>query len=88
MMKSILNLIFFKNAQPAYQSSSFQHEASSVPAIKVEPQFAMQNNVTLKEDYQVAEISIDEFKSATLRVERRKFPRKPGETRSSYSTKQ
>ncbi len=87
-MKSILNLIFFKNTQPAYQSSSFQHEAPSKPTIKVEPQFAMQNNVALKEDYQVAEISFDEFKSATLIIERRKLPRKPGETRSAYTTKQ
>ena len=87
-MKSILNLIFFKNVQPAYQSSSFQHEAPSRPLIKVEPQSAIQHNATLKEDYQVAEISLDEFKNATLTVERRKFPRKPGETRSSYTTKQ
>jgi hypothetical protein len=42
----------------------------------------------MKEDYQVSEISFDEFKSSTLKVERRKLQRKPGETRRGYSTKQ
>lgn len=93
MMKSIFNLIFSKNTQSTFQNSSFQQSSYrnagySNQISKTEPQFSIFDNVPLSEDYQVAEISFDEFKSSTLKVERRKFPRKPGETRSAYTTKQ
>ena len=92
-MKSIFNLIFSKNTQSTFQNSSFEQSSYSNtgrlnPTKKTEPQFSIFDNATLKEDYQVAEISFDEFQSSTLRVERRKLPRKPGETRSAYTTKQ
>jgi hypothetical protein len=92
-MKSIFNLIFSKNTKSTFQNSSFQrssyHNAGRSSQIsKTEPQFSIFDNALMKEDYQVAEISFDEFKSSTVKVERRKFPRKPGETRSAYSTKQ
>lgn len=40
-------------------------------------------NIAFENAYEVAEISLDEFKYTG--PERRKFPRKPGETRSCYS---
>lgn len=93
MMKSIFNLIFSKNTNLAFQNSSFQHSSyhntgSSSQTSESEPQFSIFDNAPMKEDYQVDEISFDEFKNSTLKVERRKFQRKPGETRSAYSTKQ
>ena len=92
-MKSIFNLIFSKNTQSTFQNSSFEQSSYSNTGRlnqtkKTEPQFSIFDNAPLKEDYQVAEISFDEFQSSTLRVERRKLPRKPGETRSAYTTKQ
>ena len=92
-MKSIFNLIFSKNTKSTFQNSSSQHSSfnnsgRSSQTSKTEPQFSIFDNAPMKEDYQVAEISFDEFKSSTVKVERRKFPRKPGETRSAYSTKQ
>lgn len=93
MMKSIFNLIFSKNTKSTFHNSSYQQSSlsnagHSKKISKNEPQFSIFDNAPLKDDYQVAEISFDEFKSSTLKVERRKFPRKPGETRSVYSTKQ
>ena len=92
-MKSIFNFIFSKNTKSTFQNSSFQRSSydnagRSSQTSKIEPQFSIFDNAPMKEDYQVAEISFDEFKSSTVKVERRKFPRKPGETRSAYSTKQ
>lgn len=40
-------------------------------------------NIAFENAYEVAEISLDEFKYTG--PERRRFPRKPGETRSCYS---
>lgn len=96
MMKSIFNFIFPKNTKSTFQnssfeSSSFQNAGRINQAIKTsnnEPQFGIFDHALINDDYQVAEISFDEFKSSTVKVERRKFPRKPGETRSTYSTKQ
>lgn len=95
-MKSIFNFIFSKNTQSTFPNSSFQnssfHNASHISQastiVKNEPQVSIFDNLPINDDYQVAEISFDEFKSSTVRVERRKFPRKLGETRSAYSTKQ
>jgi len=87
-MKSIFDLIFPKNTKSTFQHSSFHNAGHIKQTSKTEPQFSIFDNALLKEDYQVAEISFDEFKSSSLKVERRKSPRKPGETRSAYSTKQ
>jgi hypothetical protein len=95
-MKSIFNFIFSKNTKSNFQNSSFQnssfhnadHFSKTSKNSKNESQLSIFDNATISDDYQVAEISFDEFKSSTIRVERRKFPRKPGETRSAYSTKQ
>lgn len=92
-MKSIFNLIFSKNTKSTFQNSSSRHSnfnnsGRSSQSRKTEPQFSIFDHAPMKEDYQVAEISFDEFKSSTVKVERRKLPRKPGETRSAYSTKQ
>ncbi|MDI1361525.1 hypothetical protein [Methylotenera sp.] len=96
-MKSIFNFIFSKNTKSTFQNSSFQnssfHNAAHISQAskisKNEPQLSIFDNAPINDGcYQVAEISFDEFKSSTVRVERRKFPRKPGETRSAYSTKQ
>lgn len=92
-MKSIFNLIFSKNTKSTFQNSSSRHSnfnnsGRSSQSSKTEPQFSIFDHAPMKEDYQVAEISFDEFKSSTVKVERRKLPRKPGETRSAYSTKQ
>jgi hypothetical protein len=94
-MKSIFNFIFPKNTKSTFQRSNTQkasiHEADrfsqASKVSKNDPQLSIFENVPLNDDYQVAEISFDEFKSSAVRVERRKFPRKPGETRSIYSTK-
>jgi len=95
-MKSIFNFIFSKNTKPAFQKASTRnsnvhnaghtHQASKIS--KNEPQLSIFDHVLMDDDYQVAEISFDEFMSSTLRVERRKLPRKSGETRSTYCTKQ
>lgn len=92
-MKSIFNLIFSKNTKSTFQNyssqlSSFHNTERSNQTSKTEPQFSIFDHAPIKEDYQVAEISFDEFKSATVKVERRKLPRKLGETRRAYSTKQ
>ena len=95
-MKSIFNFIFSKNTKSTFQNSSFQnssfktvsHISQASKISKNEPQLSIFDNVSINDEYEVAEISFDEFKSSTVRVERRKFPRKPGETRSAYSTKQ
>ena len=95
-MKSIFNFIFSKNTKSTFQNSSFQnssfhsagHISQSSKISKNEPQLSIFDSAPINDDYQVAEISFDEFKSSTVRVERRKFQRKPGETRSTYSTKQ
>jgi hypothetical protein len=92
-MKSIFNLIFSKNTKSTFQNYSSKHSGihnagRSNQTSKTEPQFSIFDNAPMKEDYQVSEISFDEFKSSTLKVERRKLQRKPGETRRGYSTKQ
>jgi len=86
MMKSIFNLIFNKNTKSTFQNAGGMSQASRIS--QVEPQFSIFDHALMNDDYQVAEISFDEFKSSAVKVERRKFPRKPGETRSTYSTKQ
>jgi len=85
-MKSIFNLIFNKNTKSTFQNAGGMSQASRIS--QVEPQFSIFDHALMNDDYQVAEISFDEFKSSAVKVERRKFPRKPGETRSTYSTKQ
>ena len=86
MMKSIFNLIFHKNTKSTFQNAGGMNQASRMS--QDEPQFSIFDHALINDDYQVAEISFDEFKSSAVKVERRKFPRKPGETRSTYSTKQ
>ncbi|MES1988501.1 MAG: hypothetical protein V4440_10820 [Pseudomonadota bacterium] len=86
MMKSIFNLIFNKNTKSTFQNAGGMSQASRIS--QDEPQFSIFDHALMNDDYQVAEISFDEFKSSAVKVERRKFPRKPGETRSTYSTKQ
>lgn len=86
MMKSIFNFIFPKNTKSTFQNAGGMNQASRMS--QDEPQFSIFDHALIKDDYQVAEISFDEFKSSAVKVERRKFPRKPGETRSVYNTKQ
>ena len=85
-MKSIFNLIFNKNTKSTFQNAGGMSQASRIS--QDEPQFSIFDHALMNDDYQVAEISFDEFKSSAVKVERRKLPRKPGETRSTYSTKQ
>lgn len=89
-MKSIFNFIFSKKTKSTFQNSSFYNAGHTIQARKIsknEPQLSIFDNVPKNDGYQVVEISFDEFKSSTVSVERRKFSRKPGETRSAYSTK-
>ena len=99
MMKSIFNLIFPKNNKSTFHNTSFyQHDLSNESkasnnsnqikqAKAVEQEANIFETISSTDSYLVDEISLDEFKSSG-RVERRKFPRKPGETRSAYFTKQ
>lgn len=92
MMKSIFNLLFSKNNQPSFNNTSFHKAAlqnvnSMEQVRKVESEISIFDKTVALDSYQVDEISFEEFKSS-VRIERRKTPRKPGETRSAYSTKQ
>lgn len=90
-MKSIFNLIFSKNTQSAFKNSSLQNAGHISQASKIsknEPQLSIFDYAPIDDDYQVAEISFDEFKNSAVSVERRKLPRKSGETRSTYCAKQ
>jgi hypothetical protein len=81
-MKSIFNSIFSKNNKPIFQNQS-NHNLDS----KDIPHFSILESKPQKSDYEVAEISYEEFKNSVL-MERRKHPRKSGETRREYLTKQ
>jgi hypothetical protein len=74
-MKSILDSIFSKNTKPIYQNQGHQNI----------PEFAITENGPMKNDYEVAEISYEEF-IQSVSQERRKVARGNGEIRSSYNT--
>ena len=71
-MKSIFNFIFSKNTQSTFPNSSFQnssfhstsHISQASKVVKNEPQVSIFDNLPINDDYQVAEISFDEFKSS------------------------
>lgn len=82
MMKSIFNSIFSKNAKPIFQNHNYQNQDNEDI-----PHFAISENGPMKCDYEVAEISYEEFTRPAIQ-ERRKTPRKSGETRSTYKSTQ
>lgn len=81
-MKSIFNSIFSKNAKPSHQAQHFVNQRDENI-----PHFTITENTSKQSDYEVAEISYEEFTQAAL-LERRKAPRKQGETRSTYFNQQ
>lgn len=86
-MKSIFNSIFSKNAKPIFQNHSYQNQDHQSHDNEDIPHFAISENGPLKCDYEVAEISYEEFTRPAIQ-ERRKTPRKSGETRSTYNSTQ
>ncbi|MDP1766285.1 MAG: hypothetical protein Q8K83_05215 [Methylotenera sp.] len=87
MMKSIFNSIFSKNAKPVFRSPNYQNQEHQNNDNEDIPHFAISENGPLKCDYEVAEISYEEFTRPDIQ-ERRKTPRKSGETRSTYNLAQ
>ncbi|NOU25866.1 MAG: hypothetical protein HOO90_10090 [Methylotenera sp.] len=81
-MKSIFNSIFSKNSKPAYHAQGYANQSDENI-----PHFTITENKSMQSDYEVAEISYEEFTKAAL-LERRKAPRKQGETRSTYFNQQ
>jgi hypothetical protein len=87
-MKSIFNFIFSKKTQSTSHNPSISMANQlQLNQGNIEPRYNIFTEAPIQDSYQVDEISFDEFKNSA-RIERRKFPRKPGETRSAYSTKQ
>jgi hypothetical protein len=91
-MKSIFNYIFPKNTKSTFQKPYVQHSSLYNPdyvtkGSRTESELSFFDNIPMQNSYEVAEISFEEFKN-TVKVERRKSPRKSNETRSVYTTKQ
>jgi hypothetical protein len=79
-MKSIFNSIFSKNSNLIFQNQG-NHNLDDQNI----PNFSSYESKPPRIDYEVAEISFEEFKNSVT-IERRKHSRKPGETRSEYRT--
>jgi hypothetical protein len=78
-MRFNLDSIFPKNSKPMYQNQGNQNsEYENVHHFSISAIKPIQN------DYEVAEISYEEFTNSVL-LERRKQPRKLGETRRAYN---
>lgn len=87
MMKSIFNSIFSKNAKPTFQNHKYQNQGHQNQDNEEILHFSISENGPMKCDYEVAEISYEEFIRPAIQ-ERRKTPRKSGETRSTYNATQ
>ena len=78
-MRFSFNSLFSKNTKPNYQIHDDQNsEHENVY------HFSMSEIKPKQIDYEVAEISYEEFTKSVL-FERRKHPRKLGETRKAYN---
>lgn len=85
-MKSLFNFIFSKKTTSNFKNTSFENskvsnEPSNIKEIDPLPSFF--DTIPANDDYQVAEISLEEFTSTTI-IERRILPRNLEETRSAY----
>ena len=79
IMISIFDSIFRKNVK-----QNFQNPSDSDYVFQNMPVFSISEIKPIKNNYEVAEISYEEF-TKSVTYERRKQPRKQGETRRAYT---
>ncbi|MDI1307879.1 MAG: hypothetical protein PSV17_00415 [Methylotenera sp.] len=84
-MKSFFNFIFPKKTTSNFKNSRFQNstnisQPSKISEIDLQP--SIFDTLPANDDYEVAEISLEEFESTTM-IERRKLSRNADEARTA-----